>query len=112
MFCRFFDIIFSFIGLVVFLPFYLIILLIGLLDTGSPIFCQVRVGKNKKPFNLYKFRSMHINTKSVSTHLVNYASITKFGRILRKTKLDELPQLFNVLIGDCSFGDCSFGDCS
>jgi lipopolysaccharide/colanic/teichoic acid biosynthesis glycosyltransferase len=103
MFCRFFDIIFSFIGLVVFLPFYLIILLIGLLDTGSPIFCQVRVGKNKKPFNLYKFRSMHINTKSVSTHLVNYASITKFGRILRKTKLDELPQLFNVLIGDMSF---------
>jgi lipopolysaccharide/colanic/teichoic acid biosynthesis glycosyltransferase len=100
---RIFDITFSIIGLTIFSPLLLLILLVGFLDTGSPIFCQVRIGKNKKPFKLYKFRSMHKNTKSVSTHLVNYSSITKFGRILRKTKLDELPQLFNVLIGDMSF---------
>lgn len=100
---RIFDITFSIIGLTIFSPLLLLILLVGFLDTGSPIFCQVRIGKNKKPFKLYKFRSMHKNTKSVSTHLVNYSSITKFGRILRKTKLDELPQLINVLIGDMSF---------
>ncbi len=100
---RFFDVIFSLIGLILFSPLLVFILLLGYIDTGSPIFCQERVGKNKKPFNLYKFRTMHKNTKSVSTHLVNYSSITKIGRILRKSKLDELPQLFNVLIGNMSF---------
>jgi O-antigen biosynthesis protein WbqP len=100
---RFFDVIFSLIGLILFSPLFVFILLLGYIDTRSPIFCQERVGKNKKPFNLYKFRTMHKNTKSVSTHLVNYSSITKIGRILRKSKLDELPQLFNVLIGNMSF---------
>lgn len=100
---RFFDFIFSFVGLLFLLPVGLVLYLIGLFDTGKPVFVQERVGRYKKPFKLYKFRTMHVNTKSVASHLSNKASITKFGGFLRKTKLDELPQLVNVLLGDMSF---------
>ncbi|MCT8731799.1 sugar transferase, partial [Glaesserella parasuis] len=71
-------------------------------DTGSPIFIQERVGKNKKPFKLIKFRTMNVNTASVASHLAGSSSITKLGRFLRKTKIDELPQLINVLKGEMS----------
>lgn len=100
---RIFDILFSFLGLLVLSPIILLLLIIGLFDTGSPLFRQERVGVNQKPFNLLKFRSMYVNTKAVATHLVQVSAITKWGSFLRKSKLDELPQLFNVLKGDMSF---------
>lgn len=99
---RVFDFIFSFIGLLFGFPVLLVIFLTGLLDTGSPLFVQERVGRSKKPFKLVKFRTMSIDTVSVATHLANSSSITKLGAFLRRTKLDELPQLWNVLLGEMS----------
>ncbi len=100
---RIFDIAFSFLGLLILSPITLLLLIVGLFDTGSPLFRQERVGVNQKPFQLLKFRSMHVNTEAVATHLVQVSALTKWGSFLRKSKLDELPQLFNVLMGDMSF---------
>lgn len=89
---RILDIIFSFIGLILLLPILLIVaLIIILLERKSAFFFQSRLGINKNPFQIYKFRTMHEN------------EITKIGKILRKTGIDELPQLVNVLKGDMSF---------
>jgi len=99
---RIFDILFSFFGLVLLSPILIVLMAIGYFDTGSPIFRQERVGKGKKPFRLMKFRSMHVNAPSVATHLASASSITRFGSFLRKSKLDELPQLWNVFVGDMS----------
>lgn len=96
------DVFFALFGLIVGLPLLLLLALIGLWDTGSPIFCQQRVGRYQRPFTLIKFRTMRSNTASVASHLVDSSAITPFGRFLRRTKLDELPQLWNVLKGEMS----------
>ena len=99
---RFLDILFSLLGLIIFLPLFFLIFVIGYFDTGSPLFIQKRVGLNLKSFALIKFRTMKINTLSRGTHLIDPSNVTWFGHFLRKYKIDELLQLWNVLIGNMS----------
>lgn len=100
---RILDFLMAFFGLLVTFPMLFIVIIIGYFDTRSPLFIQERVGKNKRPFKLIKFRTMSVDTKSVASHLASTASITKLGSFLRRTKIDELPQLINVIKGEMSF---------
>ena len=99
---RLIDFTSAILGLAFGLPIFLLLLILGLFDTGSPLFFQMRVGRNEKPFRLVKFRTMKPDTLSVATHLADASAVTSFGSFLRKTKLDELPQLWNVLKGEMS----------
>jgi lipopolysaccharide/colanic/teichoic acid biosynthesis glycosyltransferase len=102
MLIRAFDFLFALAGLIVGLPLLLLLWLLGLLDTGSPLYLQPRIGRHQKPFVLVKFRTMRPDTASVATHLADASAITPLGHFLRRTKLDELPQLWNVLKGEMS----------
>lgn len=96
------DIVLSAAGLLITAPLLALLSLVGWRDTGSPLFRQERVGRHQRPFVLYKFRTMRPETPQVATHLVTAAAVTPFGGFLRRTKLDELPQLWNVLRGEMS----------
>jgi O-antigen biosynthesis protein WbqP len=100
---RFSDVFASVLIILISLPFSLVVTLALYVTSGSPFFVQVRVGKKQRPFKIIKFRTMKIGTKTLETHQVPADAITNFGKFLRKTKLDELPQLLNVLKGDMSF---------
>jgi len=99
---RLLDIVLALFGILITFPLIIVIFMVGLFDTGSPIFLQSRVGRCQRPFTLVKFRTMKTDTESVATHLANPATVTKVGSILRHTKLDELPQLWNVIKGEMS----------
>lgn len=99
---RLFDLVLSALGLVALSPVLLVLLVVGWLDTRSPLFRQERVGRNQRPFVLVKFRTMRPDTASVATHLADASAVTPLGRFLRRSKLDELPQLWNVLTGEMS----------
>ena len=99
---RLFDLTLAVAGLILTSPLLVILMIVGLFDTGSPMFRQTRVGRNKKPFTLLKFRTMRPETAHVATHLADASAVTALGKFLRRTKFDELPQLWNVLKGEMS----------
>ena len=100
---RLLDLILASLAIILLLPLIIIIYVLIYLENKSPFFFQERIGKGNSIFILIKFRTMKIGTKSCATHLVDASKVTKLGNILRKTKLDEIPQLFNVLKGEMSF---------
>lgn len=99
---RFFDVFLAALGLLLLWPLLLLLLGLGWLDTRSPLLRQVRVGRRQRPFVLVKLRTMAPDTAQVASHLASPAAITRYGRFLRRSKLDELPQLWNVLKGEMS----------
>ncbi len=105
-FKRLFDIIFSLFSLLILaIPMIIFAIIIKCESKGPVIFKQKRIGKNKKEFFIYKFRTMRSDTpKNVPTHLLQNPEIyiTKSGSFFRKTSIDELPQLFNIIKGDMS----------
>ncbi|VAX32137.1 Lipid carrier : UDP-N-acetylgalactosaminyltransferase [hydrothermal vent metagenome] len=102
---RFFDISCSFIGLIILLPLFTVVAILIKFDSRGPVFFrQQRIGKNFRPFRIYKFRTMTTDAPEKGPEITvgGDKRVTRIGRILRKYKLDELPQLINVLMGDMS----------
>jgi O-antigen biosynthesis protein WbqP len=106
LFKRFYDTLGALIALIIFSPLFIIIVILIKLESKGPIlFKQKRIGRHKKHFNILKFRTMRIDTpKDIPTHMLENPEkwITKMGKILRKTSLDEIPQIINILKGDMS----------
>ena len=101
---RAFDILCSFLGLTVLSPVLLVVsVLVAVTSPGGVFFRQERIGKDGKPFRIIKFRSMRKDNAGLKITTGNDSRITPVGRFLRKSKIDELPQLINVLVGDMSF---------
>lgn len=101
---RLFDLVFSFFGLLLLLPFLVFVaLFIWLEDRGPVFFIQRRVGLEGFPFRMFKFRSMRVGGEGLAITVGQDSRITRVGRFLRATKLDEFPQLWNVLRGEMSF---------
>lgn len=101
---RIFDFFLAFAGLLVFLPLLIILLAIIRIDSaGSPLFSQIRIGRRACKFTCFKLRTMKLNTGDKPSHEVGKAEITRVGGLLRRYKIDELPQLINVIKGEMSF---------
>lgn len=99
------DAVLSLMGLIVLIPVFIVTsIAIYIDDPGPVIFKQQRMGKDKKPFWLYKFRSMKMDTPQIPGYLFDNADtyITKVGRIIRRLSIDELPQIYNIFLGNMS----------
>src|SRR5436190_1402454 len=100
---RLLDVLASGAFLLVFWPILLIVIVaIRLFSPGPAIFAQVRIGRSGRPFTCYKLRTMYVGTANLPTHQVQASSVTPLGEYLRRFKVDEIPQLCNVLVGDMS----------
>jgi lipopolysaccharide/colanic/teichoic acid biosynthesis glycosyltransferase len=100
---KIFDFLASFFGLIVLLPLFLLVSVLILLSSKGPVFFkQTRVGQHGKPFKIIKFRTMRVNYDKNTVSVKNDSRITGIGGFLRKFKLDELPELINVLKGEMS----------
>ena len=104
---RLFDIIFGIIGLLIVSPLFIVVSIVIKIDSkGAVFFRQARLGKDKKPYMIYKFRSMVENAENMGTGIFNMKNdsrVTKVGQFLRDTSIDELPQFINIIKGDMSF---------
>ena len=101
---RTFDILLSVFAIFLLFPFFLLVSLLIVIDSGFPIFfLQKRIGRDAKEFNIIKFRTMKKNNENITITVSDDSRITRIGKYLRKTKIDELPEILNVLFGQMSF---------
>lgn len=100
---RFIDLLVSIFAIIFISPLALVLVMVLFLYNRHPFFVQERLGRGVQKFKIIKFRTMFLATENLPSHLVDKANVTKIGILLRKSKLDELPQIINVLKGEMSF---------